>query len=182
MEHIGLAERLQNRFPDEVLDIYGHRDQVGVLLKRDRIIDIISWLVADEDMNHLMCLCGVDNSKRDGDNLQRFEVVYQLYSINRRQMLRLRAQVPEDDPCIDSVTSFWTGADCLERETFDLMGISFNGHPNLKRILLPDDWQGHPLRKEYALRGDVEWVGYEGVKQKSQALSRYDFSGGNKDS
>jgi NADH-quinone oxidoreductase subunit C len=182
MEHIGLTKKLQDRFPDEVLEIYEHREQVAVLLKRERIRDIVAWLVQEEDMNHLMCLCGVDNSRRTGENLQRFEVVYQLYSINNRRMLRLRAQVPEDDPRIDSVTSFWTGADCLERETYDLMGISFTGHPNLKRILLPDDWQGHPLRKEYHLRGDEEWSGYEELKEKSRALSRYDFRGGNKDS
>jgi len=66
----------------------------------------------------------------------------------------------EDDCSIESITSLWTGANWLERECYDLMGIHFDSHPDQRRILTPDDWKGHPLRKEYPLRGDKEWTGY----------------------
>ncbi|OQX11195.1 MAG: NADH dehydrogenase [Desulfobulbaceae bacterium A2] len=179
MEPLGLAELLRDQFPDEVLDIILHRGQAGVVVRRERIVDLLRWLQDDETcrMNHLLSLCGVDNAKRLHPPLERFEVVYNLYSIEHRHQLRLRAQVPGDDPLIDSVTSLWCGADWLERETWDLCGISFNNHPNLKRVLLPEDWVGHPLRKEYPLKGDREWQGLEDLLARSQALRGYDFGG-----
>ncbi|OQX19536.1 MAG: NADH dehydrogenase [Desulfobulbaceae bacterium A2] len=179
MEPLGLAELLRNQFPDEVLDIILHRGQAGVVVRRERIVEMLCWLRDDEScrMNHLLSLCGVDNAKRLHPSLERFEVVYNLYSIEQRHQLRLRAQVSEADASIDSITSLWCGADWLERETWDLCGISFNNHPNLKRILLPEDWVGHPLRKEYALRGDREWQGLEDLLARSKALRGYDFGG-----
>ncbi len=178
MESTGIVEKLQERFPDDVLESYRHRGQQCVLLRRDHILDVCTYLQKDCSMNHLMCLCGVDNSTKKStvDPFhERFEVVYQLYSIAERQGIRLRAQVPEDDCSIESITSLWTGADWLERECYDLMGIHFNGHPDLRRILTPDDWEGHPLRKEYPLRGDREWSGYQEIKEKSRELGRFDF-------
>lgn len=175
MEPTGIAEKLRKKFPDDVLDSYEHLDQNGVLVKSDHILDVCRFLRDECGMNHLMCLCGVDNSKRKGICFERFEVVYQFYSIAEKQMLRLRAQVPEDDCSIESITSLWIGADWLERECYDLMGIHFDSHPDLRRILTPDDWEGHPLRKEYPLRGDREWIGYEELKKKCRELSKFDF-------
>lgn len=179
MEPFGLAELLRDRFPDQVLNIVPHRGQTGVLVRRERIVDMLRWLRDDEQcrMNHLLSLCGVDNLRRMRPPLERFEVVYNLYSIELRHQLRLRAQVPADDTSIDSVTALWCGADWLERETWDLCGISFNNHPNHRRILLPEDWVGHPLRKEYPLRGDQEWRGFEEMVARSKALRGYDFGG-----
>jgi NADH-quinone oxidoreductase subunit C len=83
----------------------------------------------------------------------RFEVNYHLTSIPRRDKLRIRARISGDDPVLDSATSVWPGANWMEREVFDLFGVRFAGHPDLRRILLPDDWQGHPLRKDYPVEG-----------------------------
>ncbi len=178
MESTGIVEKLREKFSDDVLDSYQHRGQNGVLIRRDHILDVCRFLRDECSMNHLMCLCAVDNSKRKATveaYYERFEVVYQLYSIAEKQMIRLRAQVPEDNCSIASITSLWIGADWLERECFDLMGIHFDGHPDLRRILTPDDWEGHPLRKEYPLRGDGKWTGYEELKEKCKELSKFDF-------
>jgi len=84
----------------------------------------------------------------------RFDVIYQLMSLTRNERLFLAVGVPSDDPTVPSVIGLWHAAGFLEREVFDLMGIRFDGHPDLRRLVLPEDWQGHPLRKEYPLRGD----------------------------
>ena len=83
----------------------------------------------------------------------RFEVVYSLLSCQRRERLRVKVRLNGTDPYIESVTSLWAGASAFEREVFDLFGIRFQGHPDLRRILLPDDWEGHPLRKDYPVEG-----------------------------
>lgn len=83
----------------------------------------------------------------------RFELNYQLVSISRRATVRLRVRLSGEDPAVDSLVPVWPGAGWLEREIFDLFGIRFNGHPDLRRILLPDDWEGHPLRRDYPVEG-----------------------------
>jgi len=88
---------------------------------------------------------------------QRFDIVYCLYSIGHRNRLRMKVRVADQDP-VPSVTGLWPGANWLERELYDLFGITFAGHPDLRRILLPDDWQGHPERKDYPLEGPGELV------------------------
>jgi len=83
----------------------------------------------------------------------RFEIVYHLHSIESNERLRLKCRLPGADPAIDSVTGVWRGANWYEREVFDLFGVRFLNHPDLRRILLPDDWEGHPLRKDYPIMG-----------------------------
>jgi NADH-quinone oxidoreductase subunit C len=177
MEPIGIAQELRKRFNDSVSEITSHRGQVAVLVERTPIVEICRWLKTDYQMNHLNCLCGVDNRNRKAPHGERFEVVYQLYSIPNRVTLRLKAQVPESDPAIDSITSLWSGANWLEREAYDLFGIVFHGHPNLQRILTAEGWEGYPLRKEYALRGDTEWQGFIELKEKARELRKFDFYG-----
>ena len=82
--------------------------------------------------------------------LERFELVVNLLSLSQRRRVRLRVQVSEFDPVIDSAFDVYPGTEAMEREVFDMFGIKFNGHPDLTRILMPEDWQGHPLRKDYA--------------------------------
>jgi NADH-quinone oxidoreductase subunit C len=175
-----IAEILRDQFPDEVLEVYDFHEQTGVIVQRERILDLLKWLFDQPQLQfkHIMALCGVDNSKRSGENpnLERFEVVYNLYSVSHGHSLRLRAQIPENDPCIDSVTPIWRGADWLERETYDLVGISFNDHPDLRRVLLPEDWQGHPLQKDCPLRGKKEWIGMEDLLARVEKLKKYDFN------
>ncbi len=83
----------------------------------------------------------------------RFEVVYHLFSTDTKQRVRLKVRLPGDDARVDSLTPIWPGASFFEREVFDLFGVRFNQHPNLKRILMPEDWDGHPLRKDYPVEG-----------------------------
>ena len=83
----------------------------------------------------------------------RYQVSYHILSHSYKEMIRLRVMVDEADPSVDSITPVWPGANYYEREVFDLFGIRFEGHPNLRRILMPDDWQGYPLRKDYPVEG-----------------------------
>jgi NADH-quinone oxidoreductase subunit C len=83
----------------------------------------------------------------------RFEVVYHLLSISKKERVRLKVRLDSDSPAVESLTSVWPGANYFEREVFDLFGIRFTGHPYLRRILMPEDWEGHPLRKDYPVEG-----------------------------
>jgi NADH-quinone oxidoreductase subunit C len=102
-------------------------------------------------------LCGVDylthpgRTLPDGVKAERFEVVVNLLSLSMRQRVRIRVQVPEDDPVVSTLTDVYSGTEAMEREAFDMIGIIFEGHPDLTRILMPDDWEGHPLRKDYGV-------------------------------
>ena len=179
MEQSAIAEKIRTAFPDEVLDLAEHQGQTAVLLKPGRILDILGLLRNDPDlsMNHLRALCGVDNSGRDIGRPERFEVVYQLYSTGLRHDIRLRVLLPENEARLASATAIWPGCDWLEREVYDMFGIRFDGHPNLKRVLLPEDWDGHPLLKDYPLRGRTEWPELAELKEKAARLEQHDFYG-----
>ena len=101
----------------------------------------------DEGFTFFADLCGVDYLRRD----PRFEVVVILLSHAMERRLLIRVGVPAAEPVVDSISDLFAGANFYERETYDLFGISFDGHPDLTRLLLPDDWEGHPLRKDYAV-------------------------------
>ncbi len=177
MESVAIAERLRVRFPDEFLKLCTFHGQAAVVIRPGRIREILQWLRDDPELrlNHLRSLCGVDNSRRKQPGLSRFEVVYNLYSIPLRHEIRLRAELTEPDPQIDSVVELWPGADWLERETWDLLGIVFAGHPNPRRVLLPEDWEGHPLRKDYPLKGKGEWAGLSQLIERSKELDKHGF-------
>jgi NADH-quinone oxidoreductase subunit C len=102
-------------------------------------------------------VCAVDYLRHPGRSLpegvapERFEVVVNLLSLSSRRRVRLRVQVPESDPVVPTLFDLYPGTEAMEREVFDLMGIRFAGHPDLTRILMPDDWEGHPLRKDYGV-------------------------------
>jgi NADH-quinone oxidoreductase subunit C len=163
-----------------------------VILKRDRIVEIARYLKENRefDFDYLRDLCGVDHltqgsqysltqsSQPAGGKTARFEVVYQLYSIRLKHALRLNVQVPEEDASIESVTGVWRGADWHERECYDMFGIVFNGHPDLRRVLLPEDWEGFPLRKDYPTAGpEEEWRGYQEVLSKAEEYKKYIWKG-----
>ncbi len=96
---------------------------------------------------------------------ERFEVVVLLLSLEGKERLRVRVQVPEADPVVDSLYDLHPGSEAMEREVFDMFGISFSGHPDLTRILMPEDWEGHPLRKDYAVgRIPVQFKGAPGAR------------------
>jgi len=155
MDSLQIAKMIEEKFPGQVLGTIMHAGQVAVLLKKDQIKDACLFLRDEPSlkMDHLADLTAVDYSRYPGDAGPRFEVVYNLISTTYRHRIRLKVRVPEEDPRIDTVSSIWQTANWHERETYDLMGIIFDGHPDLRRILLPDDWEGYPLRKEYPLKG-----------------------------
>ncbi|MCL1981255.1 MAG: NADH-quinone oxidoreductase subunit C [Proteobacteria bacterium] len=174
---MAIADRLRAEFPDEILHSYLNQGQAAVVVRSGRIVDILRWLRTTETihMDHLRSLCGVDNARRRGPGLARFEVVYNLYSIALRHEIRVRAEVEDKEPAIDSVVELWASANWMERETYDLFGIRFNNHPDLRRVLLPEDWVGHPLRKDYPLKGKVEWSGMTELLEKTKNLDRFGF-------
>jgi NADH-quinone oxidoreductase subunit C len=114
------------------------------------ISSICGFLKYDQKFVRLSTLTAVDRYPAE----PRFEVVYELHSIERRERIRVKCRLPGENPSIESVTSVWVGANWYEREIFDLFGIRFVNHPDLRRIMMPDDWEGHPLRKDYPITGN----------------------------
>jgi len=126
------------------------RGELTLEIAPAKIASVCGFLKYDQQFVRLSTVTGVDRYPAE----PRFEVVYHLHSIDRNLRLRLKCRIPGSDPTIDTVTSVWRSANWYERETFDLFGIQFRNHPDLRRIMLPDDWVGHPLRKDYSVTGD----------------------------
>ncbi|MBM4126457.1 MAG: NADH dehydrogenase (quinone) subunit D [Nitrospira sp.] len=149
-----LAETLLKKFPEGVLSVHADtaRSELAINIAAPRLVDIARFLRDDSTthFDHLTDICSADYP----DAPQRFEVIYQLLSLPRGKRIRLKARLHDDNPAIDSVTGIWHAAGFLEREVYDMMGIRFIGHPDLRRILLPDDYaEGHPLRKDFPTEG-----------------------------
>ncbi len=149
-----LVQRCKARFGDTIRECWSDRKQAILVVDRAALPEIAVYCRDDESFDYLVDLTAVDWPKRE----KRFDVVLNLYSFKKNERLRLKVHAGEGESC-PSVTSVWSTANWLEREAFDMFGIVFAGHPNLKRILLPDEWQGHPLRKDYdILTQDTAWV------------------------
>ncbi|MEJ2182293.1 MAG: NADH-quinone oxidoreductase subunit C [Nitrospirota bacterium] len=177
MEPLQLADKLRAQFPEDVLEVTEFRGQASVILKKDRIVEVCRWLRDEPELSldHLRDITAVDWL---GRKLPRFEVVYHLYSLKHRHMIRLKAQVSEEDCSIDTVTPLWSGAGWHERECYDLFGVVFTGHGDLRRILLPEDWEGHPLRKDYPTMGpppEQEWPGFKEVLKKAETYKEFEW-------
>jgi len=142
-------DRLNVQFGSAVSEPVEFRGEVTITVARERIIAVCEFLKNERGFDMLTDLAGVDNYGED----PRYEVDYLLYSLAQRCHLRLKVRVPEDDMIVDSVTSVWQGANWHEREAFDMFGIRFRGHPNLKRILMWEGYPYHPLRKDFPLAG-----------------------------
>ena len=127
------------------------RDEMTICIEKGVIREVCAILrdSADCPFNYLADLTCVDWYPTE----PRFEVVYHLLSIPAKERVRLKARLDGSSPAIESVTSVWPSANFYEREVFDLFGVRFTGHPNLQRIMMPDDWEGHPLRKDYPVEG-----------------------------
>jgi len=143
-------DRLRTAHAEALAEVTYHSRQVSVRIAPASLLSVLRFLRDDEACRFdlLIDLCGVDWVAPP----ERFEVNYHLYSIPRGHFLRLKARFGEGEAA-PSATSIWSTADWFEREIFDLFGLTFAGHPDLRRILLPEDWRGHPLRKEYPLAG-----------------------------
>lgn len=142
--------KLKEKFAASIVDVVEFRGEVTVTVKREDIIAILSFLKQSLQFNLLTDVTAVDYL---GKKPERFMMVYQLYSIPQKDRLRIKAAVPEGDCRIQSATQVWQTANWLEREVYDLFGITFDNHPDLRRILMTPDWEGHPLRKDYPLQG-----------------------------
>ncbi len=144
-----VVAKLKSAFSASVLDVKEYRGEVTVTVEKKEIVAICQFLKDDAGYNFLCDLCGVDYLGQQ----PRFMVVYNLYNITTKERLRVKVAVAEDDAKVDTVSTVWATANWHERECWDLMGISFNGHPDMRRILMPADWVGFPLRKDYPLQG-----------------------------
>jgi NADH-quinone oxidoreductase subunit C len=144
------VEKLKEKFPGSILDVKTFRNEVSVTVQKKDIMEICKFLHSDPDLQYHMLtdLCGLDLFPET----PRFEVVYLLNSIKKNQRLRLKARVGERES-ISSVESIWKVANWYEREAYDLLGITFENHPDLRRIMLWDGYEGHPLRKDYPTEG-----------------------------
>jgi NADH-quinone oxidoreductase subunit C len=124
-------------------------------VSRDRYLDVLGKLVADGfdmcvDLTAVDYLTHPGRTLPEGVEAERYEVVVNLLSLAHRRRLRVRVQVPESEPTVASAFGLYPGTEAMEREVFDMFGIAFTSHPDLTRILMPEDWDGHPLRKDYA--------------------------------
>ena len=125
------------------------RSELMLEIAASKIVSICGFLKYDQIFARLSTVTAVDRYPAE----PRFEVVYHLHAVEQKQRVRLKCRARGTDPVIESVTSVWRGANWYEREVFDLFGIQFVQHPDLRRILMPDDWEGHPLRKDYPITG-----------------------------
>jgi NADH-quinone oxidoreductase subunit C len=126
------------------------RGELTLEIAPAKIVSVCRFLKDELKFTRLSTVAGVDRYPGE----PRFEVVYHLHCLERNERLRVKCRLPGADPEIDSVTGVWRGAGWYERETFDLFGVRFRNHADLRRIMMPDDWEGHPLRKDYNITGD----------------------------
>ena len=146
-----IKEKLQAQFHDNIVSMNEFREELTVVVSRKHIVEICTFLRDDEELrfDSLRDVCGTDYYRPE----ERFEVIYNLYSLKNKFRLRLKVRVNENDPVVPTVTGVWPTANWEERETYDMFGIRFDGHPDLRRIYLPEEFEFYPLRKEFPLMG-----------------------------
>jgi NADH-quinone oxidoreductase subunit C len=140
-------ERLKDRFGDAVLATHSKLGDDTALVAREQVRELLFFLRDDPELQFNLCsdVTGVDFYGRE----PRFEVVWHLYSTVKKHRVRIKVQVAEEDPVVDSSVAVWAGNNWFEREVFDMMGIRFKGHPDLRRMFMWKTFEGHPLRKDY---------------------------------
>lgn len=140
-------DAIRGSLSDAIVSDSDDRDEAVIFVDPSKWTSVARWLATEGGFGFLSDLCAVDWPDRD----PRFEVVYNLTDLEERRRLRVRISVGGDPPRVESVTSIWPTADWHEREAYDMFGIVFEGHPDLRRILMPDEWEGFPLRKDYSM-------------------------------
>lgn len=150
--------KLTSHLGDDQFESFEHRGELSVRVARERLVGVLQFLRDDPTLrfDFLVDICAVDWFRRSA----RFEIVYNIWSINNRMRLRVKCFTEEKDPHVDSVTQLWAAANWYERETYDMSGIIFDGHPDLRRMYMPEDFVDpnsgeplHPLRKEFPVMG-----------------------------
>jgi NADH-quinone oxidoreductase subunit C len=144
-----VAAALDEALPDAIVGGHAEHGEATLFIAPARIVEVCDRLKYPQGFIRLSAVTAVDWYPAD----PRFEVTYLLHSLEKNARLRLKCRVSEVEPEIDSVTGVWRAANWYEREVFDLFGIRFRQHPDLRRILMPEDWEGHPLRKDYPVHG-----------------------------
>jgi NADH-quinone oxidoreductase subunit C len=147
-----LISALRETHADAIAEVIQAFGEITIVVPRERVVELCEYLKTAPQFgfNMLADICGVDRGPEEDP---RFEVNYHLFSTTKFHRLRLKVVLSEEDASVPTVTGVWRTANWHERETFDMFGVRFEGHPDLRRILLPDDWQGHALRKDFPLRG-----------------------------
>ena len=155
-----IADQLERAYPefnDAIERVVVDRGELTLHIKREKLVEVA--LVLRNKLRFEVCL-GVSGVHYPADTGRELHAVYPLLSMTNNRRIRLEVSVPDSDPHIPSLVEVWAGNNWHERETFDMFGIIFDGHPALTRILMPDDWPGHPQRKDYPLGGiPVEYIG-----------------------
>jgi NADH-quinone oxidoreductase subunit C len=157
MEQSMPMRRIRERFTDVVLAAHSRLGEDTVILAKSGLSEVAEFLKDDPELKFdvLMDVTAVDYEKRR----PRFEVVYHFLSLEHRHRLRVKVPVGEPDPEVDTLTGLWKGANWYEREVYDMFGIRFRGHPDLRRILMYPEFEGHPLRKDYPIRRRQPLIG-----------------------
>jgi NADH-quinone oxidoreductase subunit C len=143
--------KLKARYADAVLEANEFRAELTIIILKERIVDVCRFLKEDEELSFdlLADLCGIDMNTPEN----RFGVVYNLYSLKNKHRIRLKTFTEGENPKVPTVTGVWSTANWHERETYDMFGIVFEGHPDLRRMYMPDEFEYYPLRKEFPLMG-----------------------------
>ena len=151
-----VPQKLKEQFNEIDFDVSEYLDELTINLPKEQIVKVCQFLKDDAELEFLLCqdITAIDWAKRKN----RFTVVYHIYSFKNNFRLRLKADVDESDCAIDTVSSVWKGANWQERETYDMYGINFNNHPDLRRMYMPEDFEYHPLRKDFPLMGIPESI------------------------
>ncbi len=152
-----VLQRMREQVGEALLEVKVWRNETTVILRPIDVVRVCRFLRDDPDLafDFLSDVTGVDRLNLP-ENSPRFEVVYHVYSLQHRRRLRLKVRVDEGE-AVPSVTGVWPTANWHEREVYDMFGVSVEGHPDLRRILMPDDWEGHPLRKDYPVEASPKW-------------------------
>jgi NADH-quinone oxidoreductase subunit C len=149
-----LTSSLKQQFGEQITEFSTYLGQSFLVAKPAAVVPILEFLKLEQDFDYLVDVTAVDYPKR----AERFDLVYILYSFSRNERIRVKTVLAEGARPATAV-GVHTGANWLEREVFDMFGIQFEGHPDMRRILLPEEWEGHPLRKDYSiLQQDQRWV------------------------
>ena len=151
-------DRVKLKYPSVIIDCHDFRGDQTITIKKGDTLELFKFLRDDPelDFKFLMDLTAVDYLNRKDD---RFEMVYHFYSLKHNGRIRIKIPISESDCTIDSVSTLWRTANWYEREVWDLYGIKFNGHPDLRRILLYEEFKGHPLRKDYPINKRQPLIG-----------------------
>ena len=163
-----LIDLVKSKFSSSVLEENNQFQQASVSVRKEHVVELLLFLRDDPttQFNFLMDVCGVDYLEMGG--IERYAVVYQLYSLQHNHRLRIKTYIAENDLTVDTISHLWKAAEWAEREVYDMYGIEFNNHPDMRRILNPDDFEGFPLRKEFPTEG----IGYREDYEKVERMTR----------